>query len=445
LLNKWRKVSREVFNITGLKIIPVIFFLLFIAFNACAQNVNTKIFTLKNPPLAGIYSGQKETINIFEGSMGSGLCYIPGTDNEFYMLTDRGPNVDATEENYGKTTILFPIPNYTPKIFRVKLEGDSITILETILIRRPDGSNTTGLPNPIGHGSTGEFAWSNRDGDLITPDPWGLDCEGISLGHSNDFWICEEYGTSVCNVDMATGKIINRYWPFPAESNCIPIDTIFSRRRPNRGFEGIAVAPNGKVYALLQSPLWNPNSSAGDSSSIHRLLEIDTVTNQTKMFAYIHEPPSPNYKNKDWKIGDMCAINNEEFFVLEHAKRNDEFAVRIYKINISSASTIKEEIIGGRYIEQWRDSVGLSEVGITPVQKVLFLDLMSPAVGWNPSLEKPEGLTIINDSTIAVSNDNDLSIHSPKSNGEITDIRQSTYIYLIYLSGYMKIKNWIRQ
>ncbi len=396
-----------------------------------------KMYTLKNPPFLGNYRG----IEIREGSMGSGMCYIPGTDKEFYMITDRGPNVDATENNKGKPTKLFPIPDYSPKIFRVKLEDDSIVILNTITIKSPDGKNVTGVPNPKGLGSTGEDAWSDQKGTNIKPDPWGIDCEGISLGFNNDFWVCEEYGTSVWNVDRTTGKVINRYWPFPSSPNNISIDSVFSARRPNRGFEAIAVTPSGKVFALLQSPLYYPDSLSGRESRIHRILELDPKTNQTRMFTYIHEVTEPNTKDKDWQVGDMVSLNNNEFLVIEHAKLKSGFGNRIYKINIENATPVTSGKYNGKTLEQLNDSSGLSSAGIKPVQKTLYMDLM--AICWNGSYTKPEGLAIINDSTIAVTNDNDFSIASPDEDGTVIDIKQPTVIYVITVTGDLKLKNWV--
>ncbi len=61
------------------------------------------------------------------------------------------------------------------------------------------------------------------------------------------------------------------------------------------------------------------------------------------------------------------------------------------------------------------DSAGLAAESIKAVKKTLFMDLT--ANGWPAELDKSEGLAIINDSTIAVGNDNDFGQVCPAANG----------------------------
>ena len=84
---------------------------------------------------------------------------IANTDGkEFWTVSDRGANIDAANANpaacrptYDK---IYSFPAYAPKIHRIRLNGDSIQILQTITMKRPDGTNATGLLNPTGFGST---------------------------------------------------------------------------------------------------------------------------------------------------------------------------------------------------------------------------------------------------------------------------------------------------
>jgi len=75
-------------------------------------------FTLENSSLIGFFHNYE----IYEGSLGSGITYIQCSSDEFYMLTDRGPNVFAYKIVNGIPATLIIFPQYTPKIFRVKLE-----------------------------------------------------------------------------------------------------------------------------------------------------------------------------------------------------------------------------------------------------------------------------------------------------------------------------------
>ena len=105
------------------------------------KSVNAQITLLqdyKNNYSAPI--GTFQGIKFKEGGF-SGMYPIPNTNGkEFWVISDRGMNVDAANANpltcrptYDK---MFGLPTYAPKIFRVKLNGDSVQILKTISIRK---------------------------------------------------------------------------------------------------------------------------------------------------------------------------------------------------------------------------------------------------------------------------------------------------------------------
>lgn len=364
--------------------------------------VKVKSYEWKNPWPIGQYRGQ----NINMGGM-SGLDYVVGSNNEFWSITDRGANVDGPN-----SSLVFPFPNFNPSIYYFRLEGDSIHIVNTIPLKRPDGGAVTGLPLPVGRGNTGEVA-VDPNLNLLPTDAWGIDCEGIQNGlTNNDLWISEEYGTSIWNVDKKTGKVIARFSPYPAiPPYDLSIDSVFKMRRINRGFECLAMTPKGKLIAIVQSPLYNPDGATGDASQIHRIVELDPSTGKTRMFAYVHEPPTSNIKNKDWKLGDMVAINDNEFLVVEHAESKGENFKRLFKIDFNGATPITSDNFGGKTLEGLVNGTGLAAQGIKPVNKSFFFDILSS--GWDLRLDKPEGLTIMNDSTIVMVNDNDFGVSSP--------------------------------
>lgn len=393
------------------------------------SSVRLKSYNLRSTPSIGMYKSEKLNDIYYEGGI-SGLDRVLGSDNEFMMITDRGPNVVADKNPLanGQAVKLFPFPMYAPKIFRVKAEGDSLRILETMSIKRPDGTDASGLPNPGDAGGTGEVAWSSTTGTTLAPDEWGLDCEGIVEGNNDDYWICEEYGVTVWNIDKKTGRVINRYTPFGTSDNNIGIPPVFAKRRENRGFEGVAITPSGKVYAIVQGPLYNPDKATGNSSRLHRILEIDPTTKSTRMFAYEHDAAIGQIRSSDWKIGDMVAVNDREFLVIEHAERNGWNYKNIYKIDISTATPITREDFNGKTFEQLNDAAGARAQGITPVAKTLFFDLLEN--NWNTAQDKPEGLTILNETTFAVINDNDYGVDSPAEDGVIVKTGKTTTLYV---------------
>jgi hypothetical protein len=74
------------------------------------------------------------------GSMGSDIFHDPDDSyNEFWAVTDRGPN-----GNPGKRT--FVVPKFDPVILHVRV-SDAITVMSALPILDASGNPVTGLPN----------------------------------------------------------------------------------------------------------------------------------------------------------------------------------------------------------------------------------------------------------------------------------------------------------
>ncbi|MEY4041048.1 MAG: putative phytase [Bacteroidota bacterium] len=390
----------------------------------------------------------------------SGLFAIPNTGGkEFWTVSDRGVNIDAANANpstcrpvYDK---IFSFPNYAPKIHRLRIIGDSVQILQTITIKRPSGTGATGVLNPVGFGSTAlEVGYSdtvqnclNLINKITAKDIWSLDSEGIIVDANGNFWICEENGPTIWKV-APNGIVINRYTPYAklagAQPEDVLIDTCFKYRKNNRGFEGISIAPNGKIYAIIQSPLLYPNATIGEASRMHRILEIDPVTNANRMFIYMNDniigTGSNQIRLKDWKIGDMAAVNDSTFLVLEAALRGTTDIKRLYTININGATPVTSGYVYSTKSVEGLDSAGLVANGIKPVRKTLLMNLL--ANSWPASLEKAEGLAIVNDSTIAICNDNDFGQVSVPQDGIAVATTITSHVFLYRLKGANKLKNF---
>jgi uncharacterized protein YjiK len=427
----------------------------FLAEKSHAQITLVKDYEHKTPTTIGTYQG----ITYKEGGF-SAMYPIAGTDGkEFWVCSDRGVNIDCVNANpaacrptYDK---LFAFPNYTPKIHRIRIQGDSIQILRTITIKRPDKTGATGVINPTGFGSTAlEVAstdtvlnCANFAAKTAPKDIWGIDAEGIVVDKDGYFYISEENGPTIWKLDQ-NGVVIKRYTPYSnlvgAQNLDVQIDTCFKYRKNNRGFESVAITPNGKIYALIQSPLLYPNTTIGENTRVHRLLEIDPVTNQQRMFVYLNDgiigTGGNQIRLRDWKIGELSAINDTTFLVAEAALRGTTDVRKIYKINISNATPVNSGLYGGQTLEALADVPALAFQGITPVQKTLFLDLN--ANGWPASLEKAEGIAIIDDSTVVVCNDNDYGQVSPLQDGIATATGITSHILKFSLKGTNKLTNF---
>lgn len=162
------------------------------------------------------------------------------------------------------------------------------------------------------------------------------------------------------------------------------------------------------------------------------------------MFAYLNDGVIGSSGNsirlRDWKIGDMAAINDSMFLVLEAALRGTTDIKRIYLININQATPVNSGLYGGLSLEGLVDSTGLASYGIKAVKKTLFMDLL--ANGWPAILDKAEGLAILNDSTIAVCNDNDFGQTCPLADGIPIATSNLSHIITYGLAGSNKIHNY---
>jgi len=405
---------------------------------AAIPDITIEKFCLSEPPLIGLYDG----IQIYEGGF-SGMHYIAGSDNEFFLLNDRGPNIVITDHPNnldGVNLKLFPFPDYSPKIMRVALRDGKVEVLEIMEITNPEGRGLTGLPLPGLGGESPEFAWSDLTGTDAGTDEWGIDAEAIVQDSDGNFWITDEYRTAIFKLN-AQAQVQKVYSPIAIPDDVVPIDSVFAKRRPNRGFESIAYTPSGKIYAIPQSPLWNPGKKVRDESRIIRMLELDPESGTTRTFAYVMRDQKGDIRLRNWKIGDMTAINNHQFLFIDHASRRDDQYFDIYLVDISEATPIADDEFNGKTLEQLKDREGLRKAGIVPARKKHLVNLLD--FGYDPSHDKPEGITIIDSTTIALINDNDYAIEINPENWELYDTKIESCIYIIRLPESLKL-DWKR-
>src|SRR5262245_12364333 len=174
-------------------------------------------------------------VSVFESGYGSAIAFAPNGGREFYLLTDRGPNIDFPAGNKG-----FPIPDYNPQIVKAHLEGDRLRVDGTIPLRRNDGTLMTGLPvGPNVCGDTGEKAL-HLDGTEIGFDPQGIDSEGLVVLDDGTFWTSDEYGPFL-SLFSAEGREQKRLSPCNGG-----LPEVYKKRRPNRGMEGLTMTPDGQ-------------------------------------------------------------------------------------------------------------------------------------------------------------------------------------------------------
>lgn len=372
----------------------------------------------------------KSGLSIHKGGFGSDAFIDPRNPKRFYAVTDRGPNADSSEKN----TKIFPLPTFNPSIGYFQLEDNGlITELDKIVLRRPDGTPLTGLPNPKGMGSTGESA-IDMDGNALGTDPYGLDSEGLVVDKQGNFWVSDEYGPHIVKFD-SKGIEQERISPIGIQTSGRKLPAVLANRRPNRGMEGLAITPDGKtLVGIMQSTLNNPSRKEVTNRTLTRIVTFDIETGQSKQYLY-------RQNDNDLSNSALIALDNHRFLVNERDSKvlgvDDNVQKHVYFIDLLTATEVSGDresalglLINGKTLEQnsWEE---LEQAGIKPVSKKLIVDIVKE---YQYPHEKFEGMWLLNPETLMVINDDDFGIKSVK--GEImkkilpiTQKQETTMLY----------------
>ena len=342
--------------------------------------------------------------------IGSALVPVPNKPNEFYMMTDRGPNFDNTNssgKSYGKT---FPLPKFTPAIVHVRLSQSQVEVIRAIPIIDSNGKPVTGISN----NKEDELPYPSDASSPMPFNPNGIDPEAMQLLADGNFLISEEYGPSLLLVD-ANGKILVRYVPigknyaginYPVKAI---LPAIYKERRNNRGFENVSVTPDGKTaYATLQSPMGDAKNKLYEKSRIVRILRLDinqpADAKVTGMFLVLQNEKSAypdTDKQKDLKYSDAVAISQDKILLLERATKK----VKLIVADLSSATDVLNHAdVNGLKFE----SEDLDKLSIKTAQTREVFD--SRDVFFKIDTDKLEGLAVLTPGIVAISNDNDFGI-----------------------------------
>ena len=367
------------------------------------------------PSLGTTVAGQDILLGGFSGLWIDSVNATTGVMT-LWANTDRGPNLEPVNVD-GDAALErpFALPGFQPRIatFTYDPATNAIALTGQILLRKPDGSPMTGLPNiqgvSAGLGYTDEQP-CDLFGNPVPNDPLGGDLEGLCRTSDGSIWMCDEYRPALYKFD-ATGLMLNRFVPagsnaFGATVGTEAFPAVYAQRRDNRGFEAIAVWQD-KIYCFVQSPLDNPdvaNDANSKASRNIRIARFDPVTNSvTAEYIYVLEGGASD------KIGDACAYGPGKFLVIERDSAVGSASLKkIFEINLAGAtdiSTLPASVVGPGGTVDKMTPAQLAAAGIVPVTKSVHVDLA--AIGYAGSIEKVEGLAMRDPSTLLVINDND--------------------------------------
>ena len=358
------------------------------------------------------------------------------------LLTDRGPSrkIDTARgkqrvflnTTFVPTVLIFDISECSLHESRGEFKQLRAELQCQFSLQSPSGKVITGRPN----GLEGDDSISNPSGEgLLAPDVNGIDPEGCILNADGTFWLSEEYRPSLlcCESD---GTVIKRFIPAGLKLPVSDIKVIenlpahYANRRPNRGFESLAVSSDeSTIWALMQSPF---DAQAAECSGNVRLLGFD-VEKEKPMYEYIYrlgDPAAADFATggvvpDDGKLCAMASIDPKTLLVLEQSDNGD---AKLYRCELGEATNVLGD---DRNLDGVRD---LAQAGVKPIKKTLGVDLASllpsfasditagqwqPEVGEKVAGLKLEGLAVLDNKHVILVNDNDFNVDSLFDDNEV--------------------------
>lgn len=350
----------------------------------------------------------------------------------YYGLPDRGPGGGVV--------------SYETRVQKFSLDVDNTSgairnfqLLDTIKFSDQNGAAFNGLNPGLLNNNAATLGNS-------------FDPEGFAVGRNGNFYVSDEYGPSVYEFSPG-GRLVRKFAP-PA--NLVPQSAsgpdfvngrpiITSGRQDNRGFEGLAVSPDGtKLYAMLQDPLVHEGAqNDGRRSRNLRIVEFDTQTGASgRQFVYELEsiadvngriPGTANdfsatNQGRSIGISAIIPVNDHEFLVIERDNRgvgiddpigaNPVGSKRVYRVDIAGATDVSGVSLA---------NTNALPAGVGAVRKTLFLDVQAALLAAGlPLTEKIEGITIgrqlaNGEFSLLLGTDNDFSVTQTGS-GEQFDV-----------------------
>jgi hypothetical protein len=221
---------------------------------------------------------------------------------------------------------------------------------------------------------------SIRNGRLLTGADF--DIESVRKDKNGNIWFGEEFGPYLVKTN-AQGVVQRREIAMPGvfapENVAVTNGSATANLGSSRGFEGMAINPAGdRLYTLLEGTV------TGDPLKTLRINEfsVDTEKYTGKQWSYKLDDAGTN-------IGDMTALNDHEFLVIE---RNGSTATspstaaapfkKIFKIDINkldaAGNVSKTEVVDLMNIADPNDLNGDGKTSFTfpyvTIESVLILD-----------------------------------------------------------------------
>jgi hypothetical protein len=371
----------------------------------------------------------------FRSGFGSGLSRLrsdpPGI---VWAVGDRGPNIKVKDavQLYGLDRLealksrqgakIMPRLDLGPALAELRVGERRVELVRTLRITDSHGRPVSGLPVPGGPHTRCEPAF-DLDGEPLPPDPSGLDTEGIAALADGGFWVGDEFGPSLVRLD-GQGRVLRRLVPegtsldgaaYPIESS---LPAIAARRQLNRGFEAIALSPDGKwLFLAFQSPLAHPDEKAHEQGRHVRIWRLDSETGEfAAQYLYPLDAPETFLRDQakkpldrsDLKVSELIWVGEESLLVLERGSEttkiyrvtpSEELALPPEHLDVAARPTVEE-------LSAREQGPGLPVLA----KSLLFSSDDAPEVGADL-----EGMAILSPCELLLVNDNDFGVEGAET------------------------------
>jgi hypothetical protein len=368
-------------------------------------------------------------------SVGSGLARRAGDPaGVIWAVGDRGPNVKVKTllKTYGAKAFkplkdvpgakVMPRPDLGPAIARLRVHDDRVELLEEVRLTDESGAPVSGLPMPDSEAADAEPAF-DLDGRPIAPDPSGLDTEGIVALADGSFLIGDEFGPSLARV-LPSGQVVERIVP---DSVALPgaaypvrrlLPAIAARRQLNRGFEALALSPDGRtLFLAFQSPLAHPDEAAHEAARHVRLWRLDAATYSVEaQYLYPLDPPDSFARDaeaedeplawSDLKVSELAWLADDALLVLERASRT----TKIYRVALDPAAALPPEHLDPATRPTLEQGSAAGEPLPALSKTLIFTTDDAPEIAADL-----EGMVLLSETELLLVNDNDFGVEGAET------------------------------
>lgn len=246
----------------------------------------------------------------FPGQPVQGIsAVIAAGQGTYWAMADNGFGDKANSADF-----LLRVYRVRPDFETTKGGTGTVAILGHVSFADPDSH----VPWPIVNDGTPERLLTGADFDI----------ESIRQDKAGDFWVGDEFGPFLLHFDP-NGALLEPPIPLPGVKS--PQNPTLDGEAPNlptsRGFEGMAIAPNGKtLYPTLEGSL---TTDPDQRRRVFYEFDIRSGTYTDRTWQYRMEAP-------EHAIGDVTAVDANRLLVIERDNLQGAEAAfkRIYLVDL---------------------------------------------------------------------------------------------------------------